>query len=206
MTCHPFTLGFARGVAPLAAVALLILGPAPDATAGPASEQLKPEIDRVVATLENPALKGERKSQERRQEIRSITDGIFDWTEMARRSLGQHWAGRTEVERREFVTLFRNLLERAYISKIEGYGGEKLAFVGEAVDGDQATVRTKIVTRQNQEVPIDYRMSQQGDRWRIYDVTVEGISLVSNYRTQFDGIIRTSSYEDLVKKIKMRSS
>ena len=206
MTCHRFTPGLTRGVALLAAVARLILGPAPDATAAPASDQLKPEIDRVVATLENPALKGERKSQERRQEIRSITDGIFDWTEMARRSLGRHWAGRTEVERREFVTLFRNLIERAYISKIEGYGGEKLAFVGEAVDGDQATVRTKIVTRQNQEVPIDYRMSRQGDRWRIYDVIIEGISLISNYRTQFDGIIRTSSYEELVKKIKMRSS
>lgn len=206
MTPHRFTPGFTRGVARAAAVALVVLGLARVAGAGSAGDQLKPEIDRVLATLENPLLKGERKSQERRQAIRSITDGIFDWAEMAKRSLGQHWAGRTEAERQEFVALFRNLIERAYISKIEGYAGEKLAFVGEAVDSDQATVRTKIITRQNQEVPIDYRMNRRGDRWRIYDVNIESISLISNYRTQFDGIIRTSSYEELVRKIKTRTS
>src|SRR5438093_1377324 len=112
----------------------------------------------------------------------------------------------TPREQQEFVALFRDLLERAYVTKIETYTGEPIAYVGESVDGDQATVRTKITTKQNQEVPIDYRMLRQADRWRVYDVLVEGVSLVGNYRTQFDGIIKTSSFEELVKKLKARGS
>ena len=185
-----------------AVLALLVTGGASGALAGPATDRLKPEIDRVLATLEDPALKGAGKAGERRQVIRSVTDGVFDWTEMARRALGKHWAGRTPAEQQEFVALFRDLLERAYVTKIETYTGEPIAYVGESVDGDQATVRTKITTKQNQEVPIDYRML----RWRVYDVLVEGVSLVGNYRTQFDGIIKASSYEELVKKLKARAS
>ncbi len=188
------------------AVALLVLALAPGAMAGPAADRLKPEIDRVIATLDNPALRGPSKTQERRQTIRSITDGVFDWTEMSRRALGRHWAPRTPAEQQEFTALFRDLIERAYVSKIERYNGEPIAFVGESIDGNQATVRTRITTKQNQEVPIDYRMNRQGDRWLIYDVLVENISLVGNYRTQFDGIIKTSSYEELVKRLKARAS
>ncbi len=188
------------------AVALLVLGIVPGAQAGPATDRLKPEIGRVIATLEDPALKGESKVGKRRQVIRSITDGVFDWTEMGKRSLGRHWAGRTPAEQQEFVGLFRDLLERAYVSRIERYTGEPVAFVGESRDGDQATVRTKITTKQNQEVPIDYRMIRQGNRWLVYDVLIESISLVGNYRTQFEGIIKTSSYGELVKKLKGRAS
>jgi len=125
---------------------------------------------------------------------------------MARRALGRHWAARTPAEQQEFTGLFRDLLERAYLSKIEKYSGEPIAYVGEAVDGDLATVRTKITTKQGQDVPIDYRLTRQGDRWLIYDVLVENVSLISNYRTQFDGIIRTSSYEELLKRLKARAS
>ena len=185
---------------------LLVLGIMPDAVAGPATDQIKPQIDRVVATIEDPALKGEGKTAERRQVLRSITDGVFDWTEMAKRALGRHWAGRTPAEQQEFVALFRELLERAYVAKIERYSGEPIAYMGEVADGEVATVRTKITTRQNQEVPIDYRMFRDGDRWRVYDVLIESISLVNNYRTQFDGIIKTSSYEELVKRLKARTS
>jgi phospholipid transport system substrate-binding protein len=189
-----------------AALALLVAGLAPGAMAGPATDHLKPEIDRVVATLDNPALKGESKAAERRQVLRGITDGVFDWTEMAKRALGRHWAGRTPAEQQEFVSLFRDLLERAYVTKIERYAGEPIAYVGEVADGDLTTVRTRITTRQNQEVAIDYRMFKDGDRWRVYDVLVEGISLVNNYRTQFDGIIKTSSYDELIKRLKARAS
>jgi phospholipid transport system substrate-binding protein len=194
----------ASGVA-AAALALLVAGP-PVVMAGPATDRLKPEIDKVVATLDNPALKGESKTAERRQTLRGITDGVFDWNEMAKRALGRHWAARTPAEQQEFVGLFRDLLERAYVSKIERYAGEPITYVGEVADGDLTTVRTKITTRQNQEVAIDYRMFKDGDRWRVYDVLIEGISLVNNYRTQFDGIIKTSSYDELVKRLKARSS
>ena len=195
----------APGIA-AAALAALLVGGALVAMAGPATDRLKPEIDKVHVTLENPALKGESKTAERRQALRSITDGVFDWNEMAKRALGRHWAARTPAEQQEFVSLFRDLLERAYVSKIERYAGEPITYVGEVADGDLTTVRTKITTRQNQEVAIDYRMFKDGDRWRVYDVLIESISLVNNYRTQFDGIIKTSSYDELVKRLKARSS
>ena len=195
-----------RRIAQGAAVGLFVLCLVPGAVAGPATDRLKPEIDRVIATLDNPALRGESKASQRRQVIRGITDGVFDWTEMSRRALGRHWSVRTPAEQREFVALFRDLLERAYVSKIERYSGEPVTFLSESVDGNQATVRTKITTKQSQDVPIDYRLARQGDRWLVFDVRIENISLVSNYRTQFDGIIKTSSYEELVKRLKARTS
>jgi phospholipid transport system substrate-binding protein len=195
-----------RRIVRAAAIGLIVLCVAPGAGAGPATDRLKPEIDRVIATLDNPTLRGDSKAQQRRQAIRGITDNVFDWTEMSRRALGKHWAGRTPAEQQEFAGLFRDLLERAYVSKIERYTGEPIAYVGESVDGDQATVRTRITTKQGQDVPIDYRLARQGDNWLVYDVLVENISLINNYRTQFDGIIKTSSYEELVKKLKARAS
>jgi len=174
------------------------------ALAGPATEQLKTEIDRAVKVLEDPALKAADKAGERRQAIRRVSDGVFDWKEMARRALGQHWQARSEAEREEFVALFTDLLEHSYMTKIEGYSGEKITYAGESVDGDQASVRTRIITKQSQEVPVDYRMIRRGDRWLVYDVVIEGISLVGNYRTQFNKIIQTSSYAELVKKMKVK--
>ena len=192
-------------IARAAAIGLIVLCLAPGAGAGPATDRLKPEIDRVIATLENPAFRGDSNALQRRQALRAITDGVFDWTEMARRALGRHWSSRTPAEQQEFVGLFRNLVERAYVSKIEQYGGEPITYVGESVDGDLATVRTKI-TSKGQDTPIDYRLARQGDRWMVYDVLIENISLINNYRTQFDGIIKTSGYEELLKKIKARTS
>ncbi len=186
--------------------ALLVLGAAAGAQAGPATDRLKPEVDRVLGVLENPGLRGPAKTQDRRQAIRAITDGVFDWTEMARRALGRHWNARTPAEQQEFVGLFRDLLERAYVAKIEKYRGEKLAYAGERNDGDQAMVRTRVETKPGQEVGIDYRMSRQGSRWMVIDVLVENISLVGNYRSQFDDVIKTSSFEELVRKIRTRTS
>ena len=187
-------------------VALVTTSLSSSAHAGPATDALKPEIDQVIAVLQDPALKGESKAAERRQALHGVTDSVFDWTEMAKRALGRHWTARSPAEQEEFVGLFRDLLERAYVGKIERYTGEPITYTGETSDGSQTTVRTKILTRQGQEIGIDYRMLREGDRWRIYDVQVEGISLVNNYRTQFDGIIKTSSYEELVKRLKARAS
>ena len=172
--------------------------------AGAPTDQLRSQIDRVLKVLEDPELKKEGKEKERRTVVRQIANEIFDFSETARRSLARHWAGRTQAEREEFVELFSDLLERSYISKIELYGGEKIQFVGEAVDGEGAVVRTKIVTKQGTEIPIDYRMHRRGDKWLVYDVVIEGVSLIANYRTQFNKIITTSSYQDLVKKMKSK--
>jgi phospholipid transport system substrate-binding protein len=175
------------------------------ALAGPPTDQLRPAVEQVIRTLDDPGLKPAARSEDRRRALRAVTDPVFDWSEMARRALGQHWQARTEAERQEFVALFRDVIERTYLGKIEGYSGEKVAFAGDAMDGDQATVKTRVATKQG-DVGVDYRMALRGDRWLVYDVSVEGVSLVGNYRTQFNQIIRASSYQELVRKLRSRSS
>jgi phospholipid transport system substrate-binding protein len=180
---------------------LVVWAPAP-ARAGAPTDQLKASVEQIVKVLEDPALRAEARSQERRAAIRKEAEGVFDFTETAKRALGRHWQGLAEKDRQEFTSLFTDLIERAYISKIERYSGERIAYAGEAVEGGLATVRTRFVTKQGTEVPVDYRMQQRGDRWLVYDVSVEGVSLINNYRTQFDKIIQTSSYAELVRKMK----
>ena len=182
--------------------ALLLVLAASRTWAGPPTDELKARIDRVIRVLEEPELKKE--SKERRVAVRKIANEIFDFGETAKRSLARHWPPRTPAEREEFVALFADLLERSYISKIELYGGEKITWVGEAIDGDQATVRTKLVTKGGTEIPADYRMLKQGDNWLVFDVSIEGVSLIANYRAQFNKIITTSSYQELVKRLKTK--
>ena len=180
-------------------VGLAVCAPAP-ARAGAPTDQLKASVEQIIKVLEDPALRA--RAQERRAAIRKEAEGVFDFTETAKRSLGRHWQGLSDKDRQEFTVLFTDLIERAYISKIERYSGERIAYAGESMDGGLATVRTRFVTKQGTEVPVDYRMQQRGDRWLVYDVSVEGVSLINNYRTQFDKIIQTSSYAELVRKMK----
>jgi phospholipid transport system substrate-binding protein len=172
------------------------------ADAGAPTDQLKAQIDRVLKVLDDPELKKDSRNRERRAAVRKIANDIFDFGETARRSLARHWQGRTPSERDEFVQLFSDLLERSYISKVELYGGEKIQYLGDAVEGDQAKVQTKLLTKGGSEIPIEYRMHRKGDRWLVYDVIIEGVSLVANYRTQFNKIIQTDSYQALIKKMK----
>jgi len=187
----------------LVGAALLVL-PVTQAWAGAPTDQLKGAIERVLKILDDPVLKSDGKAKERRSAVRKVANDFFDFAETAKRSLARHWQARTDKERAEFVRLFGDLLERSYISKIELYGGEKISYVGESLDGELATVRTKITTKQGSEVPVDYRMLRRGDRWHVYDLIIEGVSLISNYRTQFNKIIQTSSYPELVKKMKTK--
>jgi phospholipid transport system substrate-binding protein len=184
----------------------LVLGvvAVPPAAAGAPTDQLKTQIDRVLKALDDPELKKEGKARERRVAVRKIANDIFDFGETARRSLGRHWQARTPGERDEFVQLFSDLLERSYISKVELYGGEKIQYLGDTIEGEQAKVQTKLLTKGGSEIPIEYRMHRKGDRWLVYDVIIEGVSLVANYRTQFNKIIQTSSYQELVKKMKSK--
>ena len=190
----------------LATTGLLVLSTVQGGWAAPAQEQLKGAIERVVSTLDSPAMKGEGKATERRAAVRQIANEIFDFGEIARRSLGRYWQPLSEAQRAEFVGLFGDLLERSYISKIELYGGEKIIYNGERVDGDLAIVSTKIITKNGTEVPIDYRLFRRGDNWKVYDVNIEGISLVSNYRTQFNKIIQSSGFNTLVERMKAKQT
>jgi len=185
-------------------LAVLAILTAREAAAGPPTDQLKSAIDRVVRILEDPSLKGDDRVGDRRTAVRKIADEIFDFSEIARRALARHWQPLTDKQRAEFVSLFSDLLERSYMSKIELYGGEKIQYVGERVDGETATVATRIATKNGTEVPIDYRLLKKGDRWMVYDVSIEGVSLVSNYRTQFNKIIQTGSFEDLMQKLRTK--
>jgi phospholipid transport system substrate-binding protein len=194
---------FAHALA-LATALLLVTHDPGRVSAGAPTDQLKSQIDRTIKILDDPELKKPGKQRDRRAAVRQVANDIFDFGETAKRSLARHWAARTQTERDEFVQLFGDLLERSYISKIELYGGEKIRFVGEAVDPDGAIVKTRLVTRQDTEIPIDYRMHARGDKWLVYDVLIEGVSLISNYRTQFNKIITTSSYQELVKKMKSK--
>ena len=174
------------------------------AAAGAPSDQLKTQIDRVLKALDDPELKKEGRTRDRRAAVRKIANDIFDFGETARRSLGRHWQPRTAAERDEFVQLFADLLERSYISRVELYGGEKIQYLGDTVEGEQGKVQTKLVTKGGSDIPIEYRMHKKGDRWLVYDVTIEGVSLIANYRTQFNKIIQTASYQELVKKMKAK--
>jgi phospholipid transport system substrate-binding protein len=154
----------------------------------------------VVKVLQDPALD----QTQRRAEIRTIALEAFDVTEAARRTLGPHWPKRTPAERQEFIGLFQGLLERGYLSRIGEYGGESVQYVGERIEGEYATVRALIVTQKGTQVPVEARVLRQGDRWRMYDVLIENVSLIASYRSQFDRVIRTSSYEELVRRLKAR--
>ena len=183
---------------------VLALALARDAAAGPPTDQLRRSIELVLKILADPDLKQEARTAQRRAMIRTVANEIFDFTEISQRSLARHWQARTPAERQEFVGLFGDLLEHSYITKIEGYSGEKIQYAGEVPDGDQATVKTRIVTRQGTEIPVDYRMFRNAERWRAYDVAIEGVSLVANYRSQFNAIIRRSGYPDLLAKLKAK--
>jgi phospholipid transport system substrate-binding protein len=172
------------------------------AAAGVPTDQLKGAVERVLKTLDDPTLKGEARLGERRVAVRKIANEIFDFSEIAKRSMARHWQPLSEAQKNEFVGLFADLLERSYISKIETYGGEKIQYTAERADGEFATVSTRIITKNGTEVPVDYRMIKRADRWLVYDVSIEGVSLVSNYRTQFNKIIQTTSYNELLSKLR----
>ena len=184
-------------------LSLVVVLSAP-AWAGDARDQIKKTTDRILDILTEPTYKG--KPEERRKEIRKAADERFDWEEMAQRSLATHWPKRTPEEKKEFVNLFQELLVRAYIDKLEGYSGEKIVYAGETIEGDRAVAKVKIVTSKNKEIPLEYRLLQKGPQWLVYDISIEGVSLVNNYRTQFNSIILKKSYEDLVKKLKEKRS
>ncbi len=166
--------------------------------------RVRSAIDSAFAILNDPALMGEAHTAKRRASVRSVVDEAIDFEEMTKRSLGIHWRARTEQEKKEFVGLFSRLLEESYMDKIEANYDARVLYRGEKINKKhtRGVVRTTVVTRKQTEVPIDYRMMKKDRGWVAYDIVIEGVSLVSNYRTQFNQIIQRSSYEDLVKGLR----
>jgi phospholipid transport system substrate-binding protein len=163
----------------------------PAGHAGPATDQIRIMVDKAIVVLKDPRYKDKTKTKERRDQLKQILFTRFDFAEMAKRSLGAHWRKRSTQEQEEFVKLFTDLLERTYADII--------------VDGGSAEVASKIVTRKGDEYSINYKAQATGGEWKVYDVVAENISLVNNYRSQFDRVINKSSYEDLVQRLKSKA-
>jgi phospholipid transport system substrate-binding protein len=179
----------------------LLVGAA-GADAGPPTEIVKQVIEKALDALNDPTSKGEV----RRQKVKHIVDPYFDYQEMAKRSLGPTWGKLSAGQRHEFVQLFAQLLEASYSDKIEKYAQRvKIDYTGEILDGEYAEVRT-VVVRANDRIPLNYRLMQEDGGWKVYDVVIEGVSLVSNYRSQFSRIIHESSYAELVRRLKTKVS
>lgn len=185
------------------------------ALAAPASsssprEVVQAAVQRVVLLLqeaESQRVDPEPRSRsliDRRAEIRRVANDLFDFEEMARRTLTRHWTGRSRAEQLEFVSLFTALLERAYVGRIEAYSGERIAYLGESVDGGYATVRSRVITRRRTETGLDYRLHQRDGRWRVYDILIDGVSFVASYRSEFNRIIQTSSFGDLLEQLRKK--
>ena len=166
-------------------------------SAGAPSDQTRATIEKVLTILKDPAAKSER-----RERLRQVIYPSFDFAEMAKRSLGAHWQRRNPTEQQEFVKLFTDLVESSYVDAIESYNGEKVVVANEKQDKDFAEVNTKITTKKGEEFAIDYKLHQASGSWKIYDAVIENVSLVNNYRSQFNRVIAKSSYEDLMTKMK----
>jgi len=181
---------------------LQLLVGAAGAWAGPPTEIAKQVIERALNALNDPSSQGEA----RRQKVKRIVDPYFDYQEMAKRSLGPAWGKLSPGQRQEFVALFSQLLEASYSDKIEKYAQRvKIDYTGEILDGEYAEVRT-VVVKANDRIPLNYRLMNEGGTWKVYDVVIEGVSLVSNYRSQFSRIIHESGYAELVKRLKTKVS
>jgi phospholipid transport system substrate-binding protein len=201
------------GVALVILVAAVSLGTQP-ARSGDAVQTVPPSaiagrvrpLDLVKSSV-SQALAGVQsaaggKSARHRAEIRRVADGLFDFNEMARLTLYRHWSAQSPRDQDEFVRLFTALLERCYLSTIEDYAGAGITFLGESIDGSYAQVRSRITTDRRVEISIDYRLIDRGDRWEVYDVVLDSVSLVSNYRSQFNSIIRASSFGELLTRLR----
>jgi phospholipid transport system substrate-binding protein len=187
-------------------IAVLLLLTSSVATAGVPTEQIKATVDKALVVLKDPRFKTAAKAQERREQLREILFARFDFIEMSKRALGPNWRRRTPQEQDEFTRLFADLLERAYAATIESYTDEKITYVGERLDGTYADVNSKILTSKGEEFSINYKMHLVGSEWKIYDVIVENISMVNNYRSQFNRVISKGSYEELVRRLKSKQS
>lgn len=192
-----------RVVRRLALILAFLLTMPAAALAGQPTDIVKGTVDEVIRLLSDPGLKSPNMKKQRRQMIKQAIDRHFDYDEMARRSLGTSWRNLTPGQRSEFVRLFADLLEASYAEKIERFSDEKVNYTGEILEADYAEVRTAII-RKNDRIPMDYRLHQAEGSWKIYDVVIEGVSLVSNYRSQFSRIIREGSYGELVRRLRTK--
>jgi phospholipid transport system substrate-binding protein len=181
---------------------LLLASHVTPAAAGEPLDKVRQTVDNVLTIVSNKALQ----PQERQTQIRQAVLQRFGFEEMAQRSMGQHWRTLTPQQRQEFVELFTDLLQRSYITRIESYkaGSQEVRYPKEDLTGDQAVVHTEIKSERDLPVMVDYHLLHKDGDWKAYDIVIEGVSLVNNYRTQFNTIILKDSYAGLVKQMRTK--
>jgi phospholipid transport system substrate-binding protein len=189
----------------IAAAILLLLLPPTAAVAGPALETVKMQTDNVLKVLRDPSLRPESARSTKTAKIRSISEKMFDFTELSKRTLGKNWAEFSPEQQKEFVRLYRSLLEDTYADKILAYTDEKIVFTKEVPLTEKTIEVQSTVLRKNGEIPIYYRVILKSGAWRVYDVIIEGVSLISNYRSQFKEILINKSPESLLETMRKKS-
>ena len=184
------------------AMAVLLVTAGTATAAGP-TETVKTAVQQVFASQSGPAVKT-LSTAERRADIRKITDNLFDFKDMSERSLGTAWTQATPAQQQEFVRLFSTLIASAYLSRIEQFAGEPFTYVGEKIEGNEASVLSRVVTSKGSELGLDYRLYRADGRWAVYDIYVDGISLVSSYKAQFNRVIQRGSFAELLKQLRQK--
>jgi phospholipid transport system substrate-binding protein len=195
----------ARTIRWIALLALAEFGIASALLAGEPLEVIKVSADRAIQILKNPQFQAKEKKKERIERLKEIVNPLFDFEEMARRSLGPHWRRRSPQEQKEFVKLFRDFIEKIYSNNVDLYAGERVVYGRETVEDDYAQVESTLVNPKGEEVSIVYRLRRNSGKWKVYDAVVENISIVNNYRSQFDRVISKSSFEELMRLLKEKA-
>lgn len=186
----------------IVALSILLLAAFPAASsAGTAADQLRQTADKVLLILQDSRLKSPDQKAARRDQLRRVISSRFDFAEMARRSLGSHWQRRTPEEQQRFVELFTDLLERSYAEQIESFNGEKIIYGRDSQENDHAEVDSKVVNKAGEEFTVNYRLHAVAREWKVYDVVIENISLVNNYRSQFNRVLANSSFDEFLRKL-----
>jgi phospholipid transport system substrate-binding protein len=184
-------------------VAVVLAAAGSAAAAGP-TETVKGAVQQVFTRQDGPAVKSASVT-ERRADIRKVAENLFDFQEMSRRALGPAWDTVAPAEKEEFIRLFTSLIANAYMGKIEQYTGEPITYQDERVEGDEASVRSRVVTPKGSEVSIEYRLYRTADRWAVYDVNVDGVSLVGSYKAQFTRMLQRGSFADMLKQLRQKA-
>ena len=172
--------------------------------AGPPLEAVKAQINKILDVLRDPSLKGEAGKKVKREKIRGVSENMFDYSELSRRTLGQNWNKLNAGQQKEFMGLYKRLLENAYADKIITYTDEKVVFSKDSsLTEKTAEVQTTIMTKKA-DIPINYRVILKGSEWKVYDVVIEGVSLVSNYRNQFSEILSSKPPDGLIDTLRKK--
>lgn len=174
------------------------------ALAGDPTDQLRETTEKILAIVQNPDLNAPDKVLERQKRMKKVVDQRFDWASMARSAMGRYWRDLSDAQRADFTAIFSELIEKTYMTKVEGYSGEKILYRGDKVDGAYGVVDVAIVTLRGANISVSYRVLQKGEEWLVYDVSIEGVSLVNNYRSQIGSILNRSSYGELMDRLRAK--